>query len=273
MKEGKSIFDTPLLEDGVFKAFTLTLLRYIADDTSIIMDLAKKGTLSEADWMTIYERLQNPDELEWYRQNVEEEILNADTVKTEAIFTKWAHYGWIVDHDVMFMNDWEYCPNSQKDADYYVLKHFKMKKLQKMCDNIESRYGSNVVFHEACVCFNSKCYTACASLLVSLIDGLLIKHKENADRGNLKTGAIAGNRVIQYVSETEHYSLPGIFRFELFGFKVFIDLLFEKANNFKNEPNRVNRNFLHHGMSKRKVLRKDCIKLFVAYKKALDYLK
>ena len=42
-----------------------------------------------------------------------------------------------------------------------------------------------------------------------------------------------------------------------------LSTLFESSNNFENEPNHINRHFMMHGMSNRKVTYHDCIKLFL----------
>lgn len=69
-----------------------------------------------------------------------------------------------------------------------------------------------------------------------------------------------------------NYSAPGSYHLELLNYSSFMNTLFESARGFRDEPGTLNRNFLHHGMSKRKVLKKDCLKLFVAYHKTLTYL-
>ena len=42
-------------------------------------------------------------------------------------------------------------------------------------------------------------------------------------------------------------------------YESYIKTLFARADGFVTEPKNLNRNYLHHGMSKRKVLRRDCI--------------
>ena len=41
--------------------------------------------------------------------------------------------------------------------------------------------------------------------------------------------------------------------------------MFEDGNDFKKQPQVINRNFLDHGMLTRRVSRKDCIQLFLLY--------
>ena len=43
-------------------------------------------------------------------------------------------------------------------------------------------------------------------------------------------------------------------------------IFYESHQGFQNEPqNVINRNFIMHGMGHRKVLRRDCIQLFLLY--------
>ena len=73
----------------------------------------------------------------------------------------------------------------------------------------------------------------------------------------------------EFISADSFYGSPGYLHLELINYKTCTGTLFESANGFRTEPDCLNRNYLHHGMSKRKVLKKDCIKLFIAYHKTL----
>ena len=48
--------------------------------------------------------------------------------------------------------------------------------------------------------------------------------------------------------------------------------VFEKGNDFRKQPEVLNRNFLDHGMLTRKVTRKDCVQLFLLYYNILELL-
>ena len=129
------------------------------------------------------------------------------------------------------------------------------------------------VYNEAITCFDNRCYTACASLLVSLIDAELIRCKTSLATKNKKTGLKAGERVVKNVARDDMYGLPGLYHLELVNYESYINTLFARADGFVKEPKSLNRNYLHHGMSKRRVLKKDCIKLLLAYHKTICFAK
>lgn len=49
--------------------------------------------------------------------------------------------------------------------------------------------------------------------------------------------------------------------------------VFEDANDFKQQPLIINRNFIDHGMLHRKVCKKDCIQIFLLYYNLLKLLE
>ena len=51
-----------------------------------------------------------------------------------------------------------------------------------------------------------------------------------------------------------------------------LEKVFEKGNDFRKQPEVLNRNFLDHGMLTRKVTRKDCVQLFLLYYNILELL-
>jgi len=50
-------------------------------------------------------------------------------------------------------------------------------------------------------------------------------------------------------------------------------MLFDDAKDFRLEPKHLNRNFVNHGMAKRDVRRKDCIKLFLGLSNTIEMLE
>ena len=65
-----------------------------------------------------------------------------------------------------------------------------------------------------------------------------------------------------------------IFSINLFYVNFFscLEKMFENGNDFKKQPDIINRNFLDHGMLTRRAIRKDCIQLFLVYCNMLELL-
>lgn len=270
----------PLLEqfseidaDDSLKAFAISMFRYIVEDPELLLLLSKHTSLKNKhlDWEQIYQDLQDEDALSRFSENIKEISAKYNWSKIENTYRSWGDWGWITNQSIVKFGLWGSCPTSQVEADRLVLKNIEKGYLQKIIDETKEYAHNLKIFEEAIACFKNRYYTACASILFSLIDGELISSKANSVLSNRKTGAIAGLRVITNVSKDEHYGQPGLFHLELVNYNSVLDMLFEHANGFSKEPKHINRNYLHHGMSKRTVLRKDCIKLFLTYQRTLQY--
>lgn len=265
-------FYDPRIEDSR-RAFAVSLLNMFSQNPKylLLLDELEKTRGLDSGWKEIYDELQKPGKLDLFRSNILKAQKTTDWTRIEETAIQWAKFGWIIDGSIMPVSLWNECPQTQQEADQLVLSYMSKAAIMDLWGTIVERTKQRSVFDEACKCFENRCYTASASLLVSLIDGLLIRAQGNNQTQHKKTGVGASQKVYNAMESDPDYGLPGFFHLELLNFNAYMDMLFEKANNFNYEPKRLNRNFLHHGMSKRKVLRKDCIKLFIAYSKAIRF--
>lgn len=257
------------------KAFAISLARMIAKEPAILQILDEKDNRGhKRDWIELQESLSDPDALARFAINLEKEADKTEWSMLDIAAAKWAEYGWVIGDSLFKLDLWKHIPQTQAEADKICLHYIKRKELIQVWQDTTPVLPNHWnTFREARICFENKCYIACASLLISLIDGTLISSKANNQQENRKTGSVAQKRISDEILKDDTYRLPGLFHWELINLDTYIRLVFERANNFTNEPPRINRNFLHHGMNKRRVLRKDCIKLFLAYKRVLSYCK
>ena len=269
--ENKNVFSTSEANESL-KAFALSLCRYIIKDPSILLDLEQRRKVpGNITWVDVYEQLQDQKTKDLFAHNVYKDSEEYDWSDIEKTYVIWGRFGWITDNTFVPFAFWDTRPESLKEADRLVLKNIDKKRFWEYREETRTVAKNKSLFDEACVCFDNRCYAACASLLLSMIDGELIRSKANVKIGNRKTGLKAGERIVAEMSKDDHYGLPGLFHLNLLNFEAFISTTFEHADGFNCEPNHLNRNFLQHGMSKRKVLKKDCIKLFIAYRNTLSF--
>jgi len=185
----------------------------------------------------------------------------------------WGYYGWaVIDHATFHFNTRS--PENQIDADIKALNYFKKADLVAFWSSLKNQPFSKqeiADIDEAINCFNSKNYKACSMLVCALIDGVCIKDQGGDGKFNVGVGAIS--KINKKFKKTPYGSIKG-FSF-LFYRNLFRCLftLFEQTNDFEKEPPRYNRNFVDHGMSKRKVLRKDCIKLFLILHNLMELIE
>lgn len=114
---------------------------------------------------------------------------------------------------------------------------------------------------EAIACYKNKCYLACSSLLLSAIDSFFIAKNKLDSNGHKRTL----NKSLANDCLTETESERNFEYFFIIQSNVLLMLakLYDYGNDFENEPNHINRNFVNHGMVKRKVAKHDCVKLFI----------
>ena len=263
-------FEEPEVPESL-KALAFLTVQLAAKDPRIflLLDYYDKSKQNTSMWQSLYEEFQEPENQEHFLNVIPSAANEHDWSGIEDSYRNWGRFGWTVGRGIHQFGFWDKCPDTQLEADKKVLKTIDKRVLSQIQIECLEKTSNIPVFEECCKCFNNKCYTACATLLISLIDGELIRNKANIAFANRKTGAMASKRMISELSKDDLYGLAGLFHLELINYDAFVDTLFERANGFEMEPKRMNRNFIQHGMSKRKILRKDCIKLFLAYRNIL----
>lgn len=202
-------------------------------------------------------------------------------------YRQWGAYGWTVIPHANFKY-FNTAPASRKEANEKVLACFKtksqMEEFWKAFDSAEKVKKSDFV--EAIKDFDNHCYKSCAMMLYSLIDGRLIRlqggpkaQKENSDTKKSKkkpvrySGASAVNKINSKYNEIHEDEIESWFFSNLTRENLFCALavLYANGNDFREQPDIMNRNFVDHGMLHRKVRRMDCIQLFLAYYNFLTF--
>ena len=256
--------------DDFFKAFAVSFCRAAIETPELLLKVYEDQGL--VGYKELFEEFKDMSDSDYALQNINNYAKEYNWETIEKTCSKWGEYGWIANPHIVPFGFWGNFPNSQVEADQLVMRAIDKKQLFKLKSELFELTNDSRIFTEAMLCFENKCYTACASLLIALIDGELIRSSYLSNE-NKKTGARASKRVVEKVAKDEQYGLPGLFYLELLNYQMFINILFERANDFKKEPRHINRNYLHHGMSKRNVLKRDCIKLLLAYRQTLYYSK
>lgn len=242
------------------KAFIVLMLREIANNPNFQFGPPAQGK----------EEALN-DGRACFKKTLNEIANDYDWAPIESTFVGWGKYGWITDLAIAPVDFWDELPDSQEVADQKVMAKIDDRFLHGLIKYIEEKTSNMAMFEEACLCFGHQFYIACASLLTSLIDGVLISCYSNGNGKNRKTGEGAGTKLIEKLYEDDFLGLPGYANLEIKNYKSFLSTIFARANGFENEPVGFNRNYFHHGMSKRTISLEDCIKLFIAYRQTIRF--
>jgi len=142
------------------------------------------------------------------------------------------------------------CSDEEMEKIFQNLRIYRLRK-----DDLES----------AIFCFQNRQYKPCALLLFGLIEAKLIR-KQTKEWRAVGIGAVKALKTQVEASDEMEMFYTMLCYANLF---ACLETIFAKANNFKNEPVVINRNFLDHGMSNRRVRKRDCIQLFLVLQNLL----
>lgn len=144
-----------------------------------------------------------------------------------------------------------YCTAEAMEQTFNCLRRYKLRK-----DDLES----------AIYCFQNRQYKACSLLLFGLIEAKLIR-KQTKEWRNVGIGAVKELRGQLEEDEQTKMFFTSLCCANLL---AYLETIFAKAENFKSEPAVINRNFVDHGMSTRRIRKRDCIQLFFALQNLLQ---
>lgn len=185
-----------------------------------------------------------------------------------AAYEKWAEYGWTQAPSAA-IRQFDTPPENEYAANLFMRKELTKENITLLFSaTLEQKKVKKDDFEDAVECFNSKQYKACCLLLFSLIDRLVAKIQPSVDKNN--QWRRIGNRMIKrlkkMVEEKEGDGLQFlvIYLQQVNTIKCF-EVFYREYLGFINEPRVINRNFVVHGMTKRKITRQDCLKVFLLY--------
>jgi len=187
---------------------------------------------------------------------------------------RWGELGWTINPCSGIDTLYDVAPEGKKEADKLALKYCSKEKMEQIFAEIkECRRIKNSDFDEATFGFRNKQYKSCALILISLIEAQLIRlqKKSALERDTRKVGIKAVKAVEKRTEEELNTQLlfTALFCQNLFSC---LKVVFQNGNDFRIQPEIINRNFLAHGMLTRRVTRKDCVQLFLLYYNVLELL-
>lgn len=178
-----------------------------------------------------------------------------------AAYKKWGNFGWSFNVNIskkFFLT----APNSLEDADSIMHKYCKMEEITKMNEELKVAGVNEKDLEEAYFDYINRQYKSSVMLLFSLLDQQLIKRNFFKENGLLKTG---GSVVRELEKDEKLHKENTHLHYLQFALIIrCLNTLFQSNKNFEKEPSVINRNFLMHGMSAKKVNEYDCLKVWSA---------
>lgn len=178
-------------------------------------------------------------------------------------FTQWGKYGWTLPPNAdleLFYNS----PLNEKDAYRIVRPYINKGGMQFVFDVLlQMKHIRKSDIKEAIANYEDKRYKSCIMILFSLIDARIIRLQEVKDGKRRPSGYRGANTYFEKVEADEMMELT--FADALYKYSILssLSVVFEAGDDFKKQPDVINRNFIDHGMLHRNVTQRDCKKVFL----------
>ncbi len=183
---------------------------------------------------------------------------------------EWGKLGWSVlpnAPEQLFDKD----PTNFFDADKVALSYCKKNDMDNIFNNLRLEKIKKVDLEEAIFCYENRKYKASALVLFGIIDSNFIRRGKSIGKDWRDVGFWA---IKNYQKKTKSENEQRFFMaFHYYNLFCCLMIFFNGTDDFKSEKKVVNRNFLGHGMNRRKVRKKDCIQLFLALSNLMIVLK
>lgn len=177
---------------------------------------------------------------------------------------KWGTFGWTFPpwESLAFFDD---VPKTLIEADKAMRLYGEKEALHMLWGKIrETRKCKRSDFESAVFLFEKRQYKACALILFSAIDALLVRF-QNTCVGGRKVGNQAIKRLKKKIREDPSFEKTILTYTLFFNVVACLEKMYEPYPDFKGCPRVINRNFVVHGMATKPTRKKDCVKLFYLY--------
>ena len=178
-------------------------------------------------------------------------------------FTQWGKLGWTLppNADLELFYD---SPSDEKEAFKIVQPYINKGGMQFIFDILlEMKHIRKSDIKEAIANYEDKRYKSCIMILFSLIDARIIRLQEKKEGKRRPSGYKGANKYFEKVDADEMIEMS--FADALYKYSILssLSVVFETGDDFKKQPDVINRNFIDHGMLHRNVTQRDCKKLFL----------
>lgn len=191
-------------------------------------------------------------------------------------YKTWGSYGWTTMPDLPLYGFSE-CPIDIREANNLALSYCKKRDIEALFDSLRDiKIVKTTDLEEAIFDFQHGRYKSCALILFSLIDAKLIRlqPRDKNPKGKYRAvGKNAAEIVMNNIKNEQDLERRFLLLLDYENLFACLNTVFAKGEDFRKQPIVINRNFLAHGMMTRKVIRKDCVQLFLLYYNLLMFLE
>lgn len=188
-------------------------------------------------------------------------LSNEQKEALEESYKVWGQYGWTLP-PFATLNVFNKKPQSQEEANEQMRQYINAASMKELF--IELRKLDSIRkddLEEAIASFEDRRYKSCTMILFALIDGKIIRYQNietNRSVGLRGAKKIYAEMELEIINKKAFFSL-----LHLINVNSALTVTFANGENFKKQPDVVNRNFIHHGMLYGRVRRRDAAQLFL----------
>lgn len=176
-------------------------------------------------------------------------------------YKAWGKYGWTVP-PYASLSIFDKKPKSLQEANKYMRQYINtasMKELFIELGRLDNLRKDDL--QEAILNFENRRYKSCSMILFALIDGKIIRYQDK--KTYRKVGFYGAKKICNEIESEFSSKNKFFFLLKLININSALEFTFKSAENFKEQPTVVNRNFIHHGMLYGRVRRRDAAQLFL----------
>lgn len=177
-----------------------------------------------------------------------------DKQKIIARYQIWGDYGW-TSSEFLSQELLDYSPKDKSDADRIARRILNKKGVDVLFKRLETTIKKTDL-SELKTCYTGKNYKACVLISFAIIDAKLIRLQ-----GKEYPCRKPGNTAIKRFAHKYNSDIKRSFVLSLSYYNLIncLNKTFEDSNNFKKQPEVINRHFIAHGMLNRKIIQRDAI--------------
>lgn len=171
-------------------------------------------------------------------------------------YEKWGEYGWTYCPSLNY-DMFNIAPANVEEANKTMEQFLSNEELEKIRYALEVAEADQDELDEAFQCFCEEKYKACSLLLFGIIDKHLYGFGfKNDSKTKILTGKGAADKLDETVCHdyTIYVMLTNIVSA--------IKKIFKNGNDFKKDMQIINRNYISHGQSRRKISKLECFQVW-----------
>ena len=191
-------------------------------------------------------------------------------------YEQWGKFGWTIYPyaDITFYSD---APMTREEANKKMAVYCTKDGMDDLFSLLNDTKGvKKRDLEEALYDFKQGKYKSCAMILFALLDAKIIRMQRKEDikpyRNYRDSGNAAAKNIKNRIAKEQDIEKQWLELLVYHNLFTCIDTMFAMGGDFKVQPDIINRNFLHHGMMRRNVGKRDCIQLFLLYYNFVEFI-